>query len=40
MKIGAVDPEIGARVVVDVVEGRRDEDEATIVNGKGAVQPW
>ena len=39
-KIGAGDPAIGARVVADVVEGRRDRDAGTVVKGDGAVQPW
>ena len=38
-KMGAIDPKIGAELVRDVVEGRRDEDVGKVVR-KNNVQPW
>ena len=38
-KMGAIDPNIGAELVRDVVEGRRDGDVGKVVR-KGNVQPW
>ncbi|GFF70357.1 (+)-neomenthol dehydrogenase [Aspergillus udagawae] len=38
-KMGAAHPSVGAELVKDVVEGKRDEDEGKIVKRDG-VQPW
>jgi NAD(P)-dependent dehydrogenase (short-subunit alcohol dehydrogenase family) len=38
-KMGGIDPNIGAELVRDVVEGRRDEDVGKVVR-KNNVQPW
>ena len=38
-KMGAIDPNIGAEIVRDVVEGRRDDDVGKVVR-KDNVQPW
>lgn len=39
-KAGAGDPADGARIVLSVVEGARDNDEGTVVWADGKVQPW
>lgn len=38
-KMGALDPTVGAELVRDVIEGRRDEDIGKVVR-KNDVQPW
>ncbi|KAJ4323128.1 hypothetical protein N0V94_002014 [Neodidymelliopsis sp. IMI 364377] len=38
-KMGGIDPNIGAELVRDVVEGRRDEDAGKVVR-KNDIQPW
>ncbi|KAJ4989427.1 short chain dehydrogenase [Stagonosporopsis vannaccii] len=38
-KMGALDPTIGAELIRDVVEGRRDEDVGKVVR-RNDVQPW
>jgi hypothetical protein len=38
-KMGAIDPNIGAELVRDVIEGRRDADVGKVVR-KNNVQPW
>ncbi|KAL1799359.1 hypothetical protein ACET3X_003396 [Alternaria dauci] len=38
-KMGAIDPNIGAELVRDVIEGRRDEDVGKVVR-KNDIQPW
>ncbi|OQU99623.1 hypothetical protein CLAIMM_05234 [Cladophialophora immunda] len=38
-QLGALDPSIGAGVVKDVVEGKRDEDVGSVVRRDG-IQPW
>ncbi|EXJ72132.1 uncharacterized protein A1O5_04636 [Cladophialophora psammophila CBS 110553] len=38
-QMGALDPSVGAGVVRDVVEGRRDEDVGSVVR-KDGIQPW
>ena len=38
-KRGAGHPSLGGALIKDVVEGRRDDDVAKVVNASG-VQPW
>ncbi|KAH8649085.1 hypothetical protein BX600DRAFT_404175 [Xylariales sp. PMI_506] len=38
-KMGALDPAIGGKLVLDVLEGRRDADVGKIVR-TGVIQPW
>lgn len=39
-KAGAQEPEIGARVIADVVEGKMKGDEGKVVAGDGVIRPW
>ena len=38
--MGAIPPSVGANVVKDVVEGKRDADVGKVVKGEGVVQPF
>jgi NAD(P)-dependent dehydrogenase (short-subunit alcohol dehydrogenase family) len=37
---GATDPEVGAATIVDVVLGRRKDEEGKVVSEHGVVRPW
>jgi NAD(P)-dependent dehydrogenase (short-subunit alcohol dehydrogenase family) len=39
-KFGATSPDVGGRVIADVVEGKRKGEEGRVVAGDGVVHPW
>ena len=42
LKVGALDPEIGANFVKDIIEGKRDDDSGKVIRNMPGkpIQPW